>query len=141
MRACGRLGMPACTPLKRFSTRYRAKVRTRVAPPSSAALWAAICGPAASRIAPKPTANSATPILSASTAKAVGGSRPRPNWRTPARTGRGGRGASAPELETAGGAVAGEGGATFVVLPGGEPMLQVDGELIDALHRRGFTIA
>jgi 7-carboxy-7-deazaguanine synthase (Cx14CxxC type) len=29
----------------------------------------------------------------------------------------------------------------YVVLTGGEPMLQVDGELIDALHRRGFTIA
>ena len=26
----------------------------------------------------------------------------------------------------------------LVVLTGGEPMLQVDGELIDALHRRGF---
>jgi organic radical activating enzyme len=28
-----------------------------------------------------------------------------------------------------------------VVLTGGEPMLQVDGELIEALHARGFTIA
>jgi len=29
----------------------------------------------------------------------------------------------------------------FVVLTGGEPLLQVDQELIDALHSRGFTIA
>ena len=37
--------------------------------------------------------------------------------------------------------VAGEAGATFIVLTGGEPMLQVDDGLIDALHARGFTIA
>ncbi len=29
----------------------------------------------------------------------------------------------------------------FVVLTGGEPMLQVDGDLIDALHAEGFMIA
>lgn len=29
----------------------------------------------------------------------------------------------------------------FVVLTGGEPMLQIDNALIDALHARGFTIA
>jgi organic radical activating enzyme len=29
----------------------------------------------------------------------------------------------------------------LVVLTGGEPMLQVDQELIDALHAKGFTIA
>lgn len=29
----------------------------------------------------------------------------------------------------------------FVVLTGGEPMLQVDAELVDALHARGFEIA
>ena len=29
----------------------------------------------------------------------------------------------------------------FVVLTGGEPLLQVDAELIDALHMRGFQIA
>jgi 7-carboxy-7-deazaguanine synthase (Cx14CxxC type) len=29
----------------------------------------------------------------------------------------------------------------FVVLTGGEPLLQVDAELIDALHQRGFVIA
>src|SRR3978361_1321363 len=29
----------------------------------------------------------------------------------------------------------------FVVLTGGEPLLQVDAGLIDALHARGFTIA
>ena len=29
----------------------------------------------------------------------------------------------------------------FVVMTGGEPLLQVDGKLIDALHARGFEIA
>jgi 7-carboxy-7-deazaguanine synthase (Cx14CxxC type) len=29
----------------------------------------------------------------------------------------------------------------FVVLTGGEPMLQVDGALVDALHEAGFTVA
>lgn len=29
----------------------------------------------------------------------------------------------------------------FVVLTGGEPMLQVDGPLLDALHARGFAVA
>ena len=29
----------------------------------------------------------------------------------------------------------------FVVLTGGEPMLQIDGALVDALHAAGFTIA
>ncbi|HEY6982358.1 7-carboxy-7-deazaguanine synthase [Reyranella sp.] len=29
----------------------------------------------------------------------------------------------------------------FVVLTGGEPLLQVDGALVEALHRRGFEIA
>ena len=29
----------------------------------------------------------------------------------------------------------------FVVLTGGEPLLQIDGALVDALHERGFTIA
>ena len=36
---------------------------------------------------------------------------------------------------------AGESGATLVVLTGGEPMLQVDAALIDALHGAGFEIA
>ena len=35
----------------------------------------------------------------------------------------------------------GEGGDRFVVLTGGEPLLQVDGALIDALHDRAFSIA
>ncbi len=34
-----------------------------------------------------------------------------------------------------------ETGPSFIVLTGGEPMLQVDHALIDALHARGFTIA
>ena len=37
--------------------------------------------------------------------------------------------------------IEGEAGAPFVVMTGGEPMLQVDAALIDALKIRGFTIA
>ena len=37
--------------------------------------------------------------------------------------------------------VAGQAAARFIVLTGGEPMLQVDDVLIDALHARGFEIA
>jgi organic radical activating enzyme len=33
------------------------------------------------------------------------------------------------------------GGHRFVVLTGGEPLLQADGALLDALHARGFAIA
>ncbi len=36
---------------------------------------------------------------------------------------------------------AGAGGAPLVVCTGGEPLLQLDGPLIDALHRAGFAIA
>jgi 7-carboxy-7-deazaguanine synthase len=36
---------------------------------------------------------------------------------------------------------AGARGSRFVVLTGGEPLLQVDAELIDALHAQGFEIA
>lgn len=35
----------------------------------------------------------------------------------------------------------GAGGERFVVLTGGEPALQVDAPLIDALHARGFAVA
>ncbi|NWK97126.1 7-carboxy-7-deazaguanine synthase [Sphingobium lactosutens] len=36
----------------------------------------------------------------------------------------------------------GEGGeGRYIVLTGGEPMLQIDDALVDALHARGFTIA
>lgn len=35
----------------------------------------------------------------------------------------------------------GGGGDRFVVLTGGEPMLQLDGALVDALHGEGFEIA
>ena len=33
------------------------------------------------------------------------------------------------------------GGAPYVVLTGGEPLLQVDSALVDELHRRGFEVA
>jgi 7-carboxy-7-deazaguanine synthase (Cx14CxxC type) len=36
---------------------------------------------------------------------------------------------------------AGQGGAPFVVCTGGEPLLQLDAALIDALHARGFQVA
>ena len=53
----------------------------------------------------------------------------------------GGKFATADALADACAKVAGDAGATFIVLTGGEPMLQVDGALIDTLHARGFTIA
>ena len=53
----------------------------------------------------------------------------------------GGKFATADELAGACARVAGEAAARFVVLTGGEPMLQVDDVLIDALHARGFEIA
>ncbi len=36
---------------------------------------------------------------------------------------------------------AGSGGTPYVVCTGGEPLLQLDAELIDALHAKGFEIA
>lgn len=54
----------------------------------------------------------------------------------------GGRFADAEALAAAAEAHWGAGGAArFVVLTGGEPMLQVDDALVDALHARGFRIA
>jgi 7-carboxy-7-deazaguanine synthase (Cx14CxxC type) len=38
-------------------------------------------------------------------------------------------------------AMTGQSGPSLVVLTGGEPMLQVDTELVNALHDEGFTIA
>ena len=53
----------------------------------------------------------------------------------------GARYASADDLADAiAGQWAGEHGYRYVVLTGGEPLLQVDAELIDALHARGFAI-
>ena len=54
----------------------------------------------------------------------------------------GGKFADAAALAAAAESFWGTGGAErFVVLTGGEPMLQVDDALIDALHAAGFTIA
>ena len=53
----------------------------------------------------------------------------------------GGKFATAVALADACARIAGEAGATFIVLTGGEPMLQVDAPLIDALHACGFIIA
>ena len=53
----------------------------------------------------------------------------------------GGRYASADDLaDTIASQWAGEHGYRYVVLTGGEPLLQVDADLIDALHARGFSI-
>ena len=53
----------------------------------------------------------------------------------------GGRYASANDLADAVASQwAGEHGYRYVVLTGGEPLLQVDDDLIDALHARGFSI-
>jgi 7-carboxy-7-deazaguanine synthase (Cx14CxxC type) len=54
---------------------------------------------------------------------------------------RGGRYQSAEELADACLAAAGDAEPDLVVLTGGEPMLQVDAALIEALHARSFTIA
>jgi 7-carboxy-7-deazaguanine synthase (Cx14CxxC type) len=53
----------------------------------------------------------------------------------------GGRFATASDLAHACRAETGSAGASLVVLTGGEPMLQVDTALIDALHGEGFEIA
>ena len=55
----------------------------------------------------------------------------------------GGRFATADALATAVAAAwpAGAGGLPFVVCTGGEPLLQLDAEVVSALHRRGFEIA
>lgn len=53
----------------------------------------------------------------------------------------GGRFSTAEELADACRAAADGSGCDFIVLTGGEPMLQVDDALIEALHATGFTIA
>lgn len=54
----------------------------------------------------------------------------------------GGRFADAATLADTAAAFWGEGGeGRYIVLTGGEPMLQIDDALVDALHERGFTIA
>jgi 7-carboxy-7-deazaguanine synthase (Cx14CxxC type) len=53
----------------------------------------------------------------------------------------GGRYATAQELADKCVGVAGAAGPGLIVLTGGEPMLQVDAALIEALHARKFTIA
>jgi 7-carboxy-7-deazaguanine synthase len=53
----------------------------------------------------------------------------------------GGRYASAEELaDVIGAQWTGEAANRYVVLTGGEPLLQVDAALVDALHARGFSI-
>lgn len=53
----------------------------------------------------------------------------------------GGKFADAVALAVAAAALWGRGDGAFAVLTGGEPMLQVDDALVDALHAAGFTIA
>ncbi len=90
----------------------------------SAASRAAISGPAARPTAPPRNAASATPISSA-TDGTRGGSYPS-------------AGALVDVIESEWGE---SGSHRFVVLTGGEPLLQVDDGLLDALHDRGFAIA
>ena len=115
--------MTPCIASKRSSTRCRAKARTPAAPRCSAASPAAISGRAASRIATRPNACSATPTSSAPTAPAAAALPPPTDLASACR------------------AAAGPAGASLIVLTGGEPMLQVDDALIDALHGQGFEIA
>lgn len=53
----------------------------------------------------------------------------------------GGRFATGKDLAQACRTAAAQAGPTLVVLTGGEPLLQVDAELIEALHAAGFEIA
>ncbi len=106
---------------KRSSTRCRARARTPGAPPCSAALQAAISGRAARKIAPTRHAKFCDTDFVGTDGEG------------------GGRFATADELADACAAVAPRPG--LIVLTGGEPMLQVDEALVDALHARGFTIA
>lgn len=53
----------------------------------------------------------------------------------------GGRFAAAVNLAATIADIWGDGAGRFVVLTGGEPMLQVDAALIDALHEAGFEVA
>jgi 7-carboxy-7-deazaguanine synthase len=53
----------------------------------------------------------------------------------------GGKFETAGALATAAAALWPGGGAAYVVLTGGEPLLQLDAPLIDALHAQGFEIA
>lgn len=53
----------------------------------------------------------------------------------------GGKFADAAAVSEAAAALWGQGEGAFAVLTGGEPMLQVDDALVDALHAAGFTIA
>ena len=93
---------------------------------SSAASPAAICGPAASRTAARPSASSATPISSASTAGR-----------------RQVRGAAA-LADARAGAWPGEAvgrGEPLVVCTGGEPLLQLDAAADRRPAQRGFEVA
>ena len=88
------------------------------APRCSAGSRAAICGAGARPIAPRRSASSATPISSAPTARCGG------RYRRRGRSRRGHRRAMASAKRA----------SRYVVLTGGEPLLQVDAALIEALH-------
>ena len=94
------------------------------APRCSAVSPAAICGRAARRIALPPCASSATPTSWAPTVRAAASS-------------------DAEGLAEARRSLwpAGRAGARFVVVTGGEPLLQLDVELVDALQDRRFVVA
>ena len=93
------------------------------APRCFAVFPAAISGAAASRTAPPPPAGFAIPTSSAPTARWAAVTPPPTNSPTPSRA-----------------QWTGDNTNRYVVLTGGEPLLQVDPPFIDALHARGFSI-
>ena len=111
---------------KRFFTRYKARVRRRDARQCSAGLPDAICGQDARVIGRRRSADSATRNLWAWTGRVEAGSKQPRIWRR--RSARRGLCAATE-------------GTRFVVCTGGEPLLQLDRVLIDALHERDFEIA
>lgn len=98
---------------------------TVAGPRYSAVSPAATSGRAESRIAPRPSAISVTPSLSAPTAASAANT---PGAEELAATIR----RLWPEHQA---------GTPYVVCTGGEPALQLDTALIDALHKEGFEIA
>ena len=112
---------------KKSVTPFKAKVPSQVAQPSFAVSAGATCGPAAKEIATLPFADSAT----------------RTSWGRMAPGG--GQFGTAFELADA---VAcrwpGDRQDTtrpYVVFTGGEPLLQLDQDAVNALHERGFEVA
>ena len=106
-----------------LSTRCKARARRPAAPRCSCALPAAICGAGWRRIAPRRSATSATPILSAPTGRAAANSPMRPALARAVA-------AQWPERR----------GQALCRLHRRRAALQLDEALIAALHAEGFEI-